>query len=137
MNAPQGAPPQGGGGRLSALAHLGKALRYSSQGLAAGMRLSLSFRQEAGTLVIGAVLLAVFGKTSGEWLLCLGAWALVMAAELLNTALEEALNLITTGFSPQVRDAKDMASAAVFLLLLLNAGVWLFVFWPDISRLWT
>ncbi len=116
---------------------MGKALFYSSRGLRAGIRISLSFRQESAVLLLTILLPALLDKSPGERLLCLGGWLLVMVTELLNTALEEALNLITMDFSPQVRDAKDMASAAVFLLLFLNAAIWLYVFWPDLSTLWS
>ena len=49
-------------------------------------------------------------------------------AELINTAIEEALNLITRDYNIAVKNAKDMASAAVFLLLVLNAALWFCIF---------
>lgn len=139
MNArPQGQlPPQGRTGLASSVIHMFRALGYSLAGLAAGVRLSLSFRQEILVLVAIAVVLALTGKPAGTWLLCGGAWLAVMTAELINTALEEALNLITTDYSPQVKAAKDMASAAVFLLLVFNAAVWLHVFGPDLLAAWS
>ena len=79
--------------------------------------------------------LALTGKGAGWWLLCVCAWLAVMAGELLNSALEEAFNLITTEYSPGVKAGKDMASAAVFVLMLANAGVWLYVFGNDILAL--
>jgi len=115
------------------LAHMGKALGWSLSGLVAGVRLSLSFRQEIIGLIAILAALALTGQKAEHWLLCVGAWVLVMAMELLNTALEEALDLITRDYSPQVKAAKDMASAAVFLLMLVNGAVWLYVFGP---RLW-
>ena len=112
---------------------MGKALGWSLSGLVAGVRLSLSFRQEIIGLIAILAALALTGQKAEHWLLCVGAWVLVMAMELLNTALEEALDLITRDYSPQVKAAKDMASAAVFLLMLVNGAVWLYVFGP---RLW-
>ena len=95
------------------------------------------------TKIIGAaacafalcVALAGFGKSAGEWLLCLGCWLLVMVGEFINTALEEALDLITKDFSLGVKYAKDMASAAVFLLVLFNAALWLYLFGGDLLAL--
>lgn len=120
--------------RFESVLHIGKALCYSLCGLGAGMRLSLAFRQELLVLVLVCVALALTGKGAGTWLLCCGVWLLVMVTELLNTAIEEALNLITLDFSLQVKAAKDMASAAVFLLLVLNGGVWLYVFGPNVLQ---
>ncbi len=108
--------------------HIFRAALYSLAGLAAGLRLSLAFRQEAGILAFLVLLLAFYGKPPTTWFVALGAWLLVMAAELVNTALEETLNLITRERNIAVKNAKDMASAAVFLLLAVNAGLWFAMF---------
>ena len=108
--------------------HIFKAAGYSLAGLATGLRLSLAFRQETGVLVLLVILLAAFGKPVTTWLIAIGAWLLVMMAELINTAIEEALNLITRDYNIAVKNAKDMASAAVFLMLALNAALWLCTF---------
>ena len=108
--------------------HIFKAAGYSLAGLRTGVRLSLAFRQECGVLLTLIVLLAVCGKPVATWLIALGAWLLVMMAELINTAIEEALNLITRDYNIAVKNAKDMASAAVFLMLALNAALWFCIF---------
>ena len=108
--------------------HIFKAAGYSLAGLRTGLRLSLAFRQEAAILAALIVLLCAYGKPFTTWLIALGAWFLVMMAELINTALEETLNLITKDYNIAVKNAKDMASAAVFLMLALNAGLWFAMF---------
>lgn len=108
--------------------HIFKAAGYSLAGLRTGIRLSLAFRQECGIFLILILLLAVCGKQPVTWLIALGAWLLVMMAELINTAIEEALNLITRDYNIAVKNAKDMASAAVFLMLALNAALWFCIF---------
>ena len=108
--------------------HIFKAAGYSLAGLATGLRLSLAFRQETGILILLIILLAVFQKPALTWLIALGAWLLVMMAELINTAIEETLNLITKEYNIGVKNAKDMASAAVFLLLVVNAALWFCMF---------
>ena len=112
--------------------HIFKAAGYSLAGLATGLRLSLAFRQETGILALLVILLAAFGKPVTTWLIAVGAWLLVMMAELINTAIEEALNLITRDYNTAVKNAKDMASAAVFLMLALNAALWLCIFVLDL-----
>lgn len=108
--------------------HIFKAAGYSLAGLGTGIRLSLAFRQETGILIILIILLAAFQKSALTWLIVLGAWLLVMMTELINTAIEETLNLITKEYNIGVKNAKDMASAAVFLLLVVNAALWLCIF---------
>ncbi len=108
--------------------HIFKAAGYSLTGLATGLRLSLAFRQETGVLILLVLLLAIYGKPVNTWLITLGAWLLVMTAELINTAIEETLNLITREYNPVVKNAKDMASAAVFLTMAVNVGLWFCIF---------
>lgn len=108
--------------------HIFKAAGYSLAGLATGLRLSLAFRQETGILILLVILLSVYQKPVTTWLIALGAWLLVMMAELINTAIEETLNLITKEYNIGVKNAKDMASAAVFLMLAVNAALWLCMF---------
>lgn len=120
---------------VTAVIHVGKALRYSLRGLGSGAQLSLAFRQEILVLAVLVALLAATGKSPGQWLLGVGCWLLVMVGELLNTALEETLDLITRDFSLGVQYAKDMASAAVFLLVLFNAALWLYLFGHDALNL--
>ena len=112
--------------------HIFKAAGYSLAGLATGLRLSLAFRQETGILVLRVILITAYGKPVTTWLIAVGAWLLVMMAELINTAIEEALNLITRDYNTAVKNAKDMASAAVFLMLALNAALWLCIFVLDL-----
>ncbi len=108
--------------------HIFKAAGYSLAGLKTGLRLSLAFRQETGILILLVILLAAYQKPVTTWLVAIGAWLLVMMAELINTAIEETLNLITKDYNIGVKNAKDMASAAVFLLLAVNAALWFCMF---------
>ena len=62
-------------------------------------------------------------------------WTLVLVAELINTALEESLDLISKDFSPVIKTVKDMGSAAVFLLVMANAVGQAGLFWEEIGQL--
>ena len=117
------------------VAHVFKALGYSLSGLICALKSSTAFRQECAVLAVICAALTLTDKAPVKWLLCVCAWLAVMVGELLNSALEEAFNLITTEYSPGVKAGKDMASAAVFVLMLINAGVWLHVFGNDIIAL--
>ena len=59
----------------------------------------------------------------------LGGWLFVMALELINSALEEAFDLISPEFNIHVKYGKDMASAAIFVAVCANALLWLIMLW--------
>lgn len=108
--------------------HLMGATKNSLSGLAFAWKGEQAFRHEVLVLAVLAVLLAATGKSAGEWLLVLGGWIGVMVVELLNSADEESFDLVTTEWNEHVKRGKDMASAAIFLAMIINAGIWAYVF---------
>ncbi|MEI8323940.1 MAG: diacylglycerol kinase [Betaproteobacteria bacterium] len=96
---------------------------YSLQGLRAGWG-ETAFRQEACVALILLPLSFWVGRTWMEWALLAGSMLLVLIVELLNTALESAIDRIGPEWHDLSKRAKDMGSAAVLLSLLLCAGVW-------------
>ncbi|MEG2005145.1 MAG: diacylglycerol kinase [Bilophila sp.] len=114
--------------RLIHLAHLMGATKNSLAGLARAWKGEQAFRHEVLLLPFLALLLLLTGKSAGDWLLVLGGWIAVMVVELLNSAIEEAFDLISRDWNSQIKAGKDMASAAIFLTMLINAGLWLYVF---------
>lgn len=95
-----------------------KALRWSWQGLKAGFAFEASFRLEVYLFVIFAPLGLWLGRGAIEKCLLVGCLILVLAAELLNSAVEAIVDKASPEFHVLAGRAKDMGSAAVFLLLL-------------------
>lgn len=101
---------------------------YSLEGLRAGWH-EPAFRQEA----ILAVLLLPgawwLGQSWTEVVLLVGVVVVVLVAELLNTAVEAAIDRVGPEWHAQSKRAKDTASAAVLICLLLCGGVWFSALW--------
>lgn len=98
--------------------------RYSLKGLAAAWRFEAAFRQE---LAVTALLLPVtfwLGRDLVEWLLLMGSALMVMAVELLNSAVESVVDRIGVEHHELSGRAKDLGSAAVFLSVLFAFLVW-------------
>ena len=64
-----------------------------------------------------------------EVLLLAGSVVLVMIVELLNTAIESALDRVGLQWHPLTKRAKDLGSAAVVLALLLCLTTWVMALW--------
>ena len=97
---------------------------YSLAGLKAGW-FETAFRQEAIAalfLVPGAMWLGQNWMESA--LLCTGV-VFVLVVELLNTAIESAIDRVGPEWHDLSKRAKDMGSAAVLLSLLLCLGIWM------------
>jgi len=101
------------------------ATRYSIDGLRAAWQNEDAFRQElvlAAIMIPVAVLLPV---TLLEKLALISVVVLVLIVELLNTSLEAAIDRDSLEINPLGKRAKDYASAAVMLSLLLAGGTWM------------
>jgi len=104
------------------------AFTYSVDGLKTGWK-EPAFRQEA-ILVIPLVPLAfVVGSNWMETATLIAGVVFVMVTELLNTAIEAAIDRIGPEWHAISKRAKDLGSAAVLLSLLLCGGVWLAALW--------
>ncbi len=128
MNEPQHpniANPQKARKGLSRILHAGG---YSLQGLVAGWG-ETAFRQEALAAIVLLPLAFALGQDWVEVALLAGSVLIVMIVELLNTAVESAIDRIGPEWHDLSKRAKDMGSAAVLLSLLWCAGVWLAALW--------
>jgi len=96
---------------------------YSVAGLRAGWG-ETAFRQEAIAAIVLVPLAFGLGRTWVETALLAASVVLVMVVELLNTAVETAIDRIGPEWHDLSKRAKDMGSAAVLLSLLLCAGIW-------------
>jgi len=100
-------------------------VRFALSGISVAFRGEASFRTQclAACLVVAVLLLT--RPAAIWWAVLLLACACVLAAELLNTALEHALDALHPGEHPAMRAAKDCAAGAV--LVLSAACIALFV----------
>ncbi|MDO4554105.1 MAG: diacylglycerol kinase family protein [Lachnospiraceae bacterium] len=86
-----------------------------------------------------AVVVIVFGLTIKltilEWSICLILCGLVIALELMNTAVEAVVDLVTKDFDKQAKLAKDTAAGAVLVAAIVAAVVGGLIFVPKIILL--
>jgi diacylglycerol kinase (ATP) len=105
------------------LSRIWHAAGFSIAGLRAGWD-ETAFRQEALLAIVLVPLAFWLGQNWIETALLIGTVLLVMVVELLNTAIEAAIDRIGPEWHDLSKRAKDMGSAAVLLSILLCAGVW-------------
>jgi diacylglycerol kinase (ATP) len=96
---------------------------FSMAGLRAGWG-ETAFRQEAMAAMVMLPASLWVGRNWVEVTLLCACVVLVLVVELLNTAVEAAIDRIGPEWHDLSKRAKDIGSAAVFLSLLLCAGTW-------------
>ncbi len=122
-----------GSQQATGIKRLSNAFGYSMQGFRACFRHEEAFRQEIYASLLLVPLALYLGDTGIERALLLGSWLVVPLVELLNSAIENAIDRIGAEQHELSGRAKDIGSAAVFLALLLCACVWLLVLLPRLS----
>jgi diacylglycerol kinase (ATP) len=111
------------------LARLFAATGYSMQGLRAAWKHEEAFRIEA-TLALLCIPLAFWvGQDLTQKLLLVICCGLVIITELINSAIEAAVDRFGSEQHPLSGQAKDIGSAAVFCSLVLFLVVWLPSLW--------
>lgn len=103
---------------------------YSLDGFADAYRNESAFRQEvwlALILVPTALLLPVSQLAKA---MLVASVLQVLLVELLNSAVEAAVDRISLENHRLAKRAKDVGSAAVFVSLSITLAVWLLVLWP-------
>ena len=102
------------------------ATRYSLEGLRSALS-EAAFRQELALTSVLVPLGLWLGENGVARALLAGSVLLVLIVELLNSAVETAVDRVSLEDHDLAKRAKDLGSAAV-MLALLNAGVvWLLV----------
>ncbi len=97
---------------------------YSVHGLRACMKTEEAFRQE---VIVAAILIPLglwLGISPAEKALLAGSILLILIVEILNSAIERAIDRISFERHELSKEAKDMGSAAVMLSILLAALCW-------------
>ncbi len=103
---------------------------WSMKGFRAAWRHEASFRLEASLVVVLVPLGLWLGHGGLEKFALILVPLLVLSAELFNSAIEAVVDMVSPEFHELAGRAKDMGSAAVFVLLVLVAVSWALVLVP-------
>ncbi len=100
---------------------------WSWSGVLATWRSEYSFRSWVWVNLGSALLAFALPLTAAERALILALGLLVLAAELLNTAIEDAVDYISTDDHPLAKRAKDAGSAGVAVAGIAAGVAWVVI----------
>jgi diacylglycerol kinase (ATP) len=106
-----------------------RATGYSLAGLQIAYRAESAFRQELWLTAILVPLAFWVGRGWVETSVLIGSVVVMLIVELLNSAVEAAIDRVSFELHDLSKRAKDMASAAVMLSVMLCGGVWFAALW--------
>ena len=102
-----------------------KATLYSLSGMRVAIATERAFQQELIILFFLFIAVHFSGLSFITSAFLIFSWVMVMVVELLNSAIEAAFDRMGTEEDALTKIGKDLASAAVFLLILFNIALWI------------
>ncbi|WP_243314512.1 diacylglycerol kinase [Geothrix paludis] len=109
-------------------------LSYSLQGIRVAWQQEASFRFQSLMALAVVALLITLRPAAIWWALLLLNCGLVLAAELINTALEHALDHLHPEIHPAIKVSKDCAAGAVLIFSLSSVATFLAFLWSAVVR---
>lgn len=99
-----------------------------------GIRLAVCYERNmrihlAATIVV-IVAAMVFRITKMEWLVLLLTIGAVISLEIVNSAIERTVDLVTDEYRPLAKEAKDLAAGAVLVFAIVAVIIGISIFLP-------
>ncbi|HNW20979.1 MAG TPA: diacylglycerol kinase family protein [bacterium] len=109
-----------------------KKFKYAFQGIIHAVIEDTSFVTHITIAFIVCIFCFIFDLTATEIMFVLSAIFFVLISELINTAIEESINLFTTDIKRGAMVAKDAAAGAVLLASIYSVLIGIIVFGPKV-----
>lgn len=109
-----------------------KSFGYAFQGIFNTIRTERNIKIHCAA----AILVTIFGIwlqiSKTEWMICFILFGLILALELVNTAVEATVDLFTDERKPLAKKAKDAAAGAVLIVAIFAAVIGILIFIPKL-----
>ena len=109
-----------------------KSFGYAFQGIFNTIRTERNIKIHGAA----AILVTIFGIwlqiSKTEWMICFILFGLILALELVNTAVEATVDLFTEERKPLAKKAKDAAAGAVLIVAIFAAVIGILIFIPKL-----
>ena len=110
-----------------------RAIKNSLEGISSYAKDGKSFIIYVFCSLIEIIAGFAFNVNGLEWILIISMLGIILAIELLNTAIEATCDAITKEFNPYIKVAKDCGSAATFVIFIVTVILNIIIFLPKIA----
>ena len=109
--------------------------KYAFEGIKSSLRTERNMKIHFSMMILVIVAGILLDISTYEWMICIILFGMVIGGELVNTAIEEVTDLVTTEINPKAKLAKDIAAGAVLIMAITSAIIGLIIFIPKIILL--
>lgn len=110
-------------------------IKYSIEGLVHAYKNEQSLWLHGFGSIFAIIMGFVLQISLNQWAIVITSLAVILAVELLNTAIEAVVDMVTDKFHPLAKVAKDCGSAAAFVSTFVTVIILAFIFVPKIIEL--
>ena len=119
--------------KLSEWKRFFKSFIYAWSGITQTFKSERNFQIHVSISFIMLIVGMILGFTTFEWVLLLFLLGGMLSLELINTALEHVVDLITPDYHPLAKAAKDAAAGAVLVYAFLSVIICVIIIWSHLN----
>ena len=112
-----------------------KSFKYAFEGIFTGIKKERNMKIHISIMILVIIFGILLKINKVEWIICITLFGLVISMELINTAIENTVDL-TKEKNEQAKIAKDVAAGAVLISAIAAAIIGLMIFVPKISLIY-
>ena len=105
-----------------------KSFKYAFNGIITSFKTEKNMKFHIVMMVLVIIAGALLKISKIEWIICIALFGLVISMELINTAIENTVDLITQEKHPKAKIAKDVSAGAVLIAAITAVVVGLIIF---------
>lgn len=109
-----------------------KSFKYAIQGIKTGIKEEKNMKIHILIMILVIIAGIILKISKIEWLICIISFGLVISLELINTAIENTVDLITLEKNEKAKTIKDTSAGAVLTVAVTSAIIGLIIFVPKI-----
>lgn len=111
---------------------LKQSFQFAFDGFRFALQTQRNLRIQLVVAIVVITLSTFLSMNNIEWAILFLLIALVIVAEILNTAIEKTIDLIVAEYNPLAKTVKDLSAAAVLFIALTAIGVGLLIYLPKL-----
>lgn len=109
-----------------------RSFKYAFEGIVTGIKEEQNMKIHISIMILVIIFGIILKISKIEWIICIILFGLVISMELINTAIENVVDLITKEKNEQAKIAKDVAAGAVLVSAIASAIIGLIIFVPKV-----
>ena len=109
-----------------------RSFKYAFEGILTGIKEEQNMKIHISIMILVIIFGIILKISKIEWIICIILFGLVISMELINTAIENVVDLITKEKNEQAKIAKDVAAGAVLVSAIASAIIGLIIFVPKV-----